>query len=56
MGRLVDKDMYHVAIVRSQLTRSIATIFDDIKEEIVQGFDGQIKASSDGLSPSVPPY
>ncbi|KAL5483395.1 hypothetical protein ACEPAI_8626 [Sanghuangporus weigelae] len=45
MGRLIDNDMYHVAIVRSQLTRNIAALFDGIKEEIALGFDEGINAS-----------
>lgn len=48
VGRLVDKDYYHVAIVRSQLTRNIAAIFDDVKEEIALGYDEEINANDAG--------
>ena len=40
--------MYHVPIVRSQLTRNIGALFDGIKEEIVLGFDESINASGFG--------
>ncbi|EJD07780.1 cytochrome P450 [Fomitiporia mediterranea MF3/22] len=44
MGRLVDADLYHVPIVRTQLTRSISGLFEGIKEEIELGFEEGINA------------
>ena len=49
MGKLVDSDLYHVAIVRSQLTRNITVLFDAIKEEIALGFEESIGANGLGI-------
>ena len=53
MGRLVDGDLFHVPIVRTQLTRSISGLFDGIKEEIELGFEEGINAKGSGAFPSL---
>ena len=36
------KDKYHVDIIRSQLTRSIAVTFKDVREELIMAMDDLI--------------
>ncbi|KAI5118158.1 hypothetical protein M0805_005780 [Coniferiporia weirii] len=47
LGELVAKNQYHIPIVRSQLTRNIGTLFDEIKDEVVCAFEDSIPAKGD---------
>ncbi|KAF8844183.1 cytochrome P450 [Paxillus ammoniavirescens] len=39
MGHDIHHNPYHVAIIRSQLTRNLATLYPDIRDEIVTAFE-----------------
>ena len=50
LGRYVVEDRYHTEVVRSQLTRNIAGLFDDIKDEITQAYSDNIVLEGSGMS------
>ena len=41
-------DSYHVDIIRTKLTRNIADIFKDVRDELVRSLDASIPTSGDG--------
>ena len=41
-------DSYHVDIIRTNLTRNIADIFKDVRDELVRSLDASIPTSGDG--------
>ncbi|THH09628.1 hypothetical protein EW145_g1863 [Phellinidium pouzarii] len=47
LGALVAKNAYHVPIVRSQLTRNVVVLFDEIIDEVTRAFDENIAAIGD---------
>lgn len=47
MGREIDDNAYHVNVVRNQLTRNLAHLFDDLRDEIAAAFHDNIP-STDG--------
>ena len=47
MGPLNANDGYHVDIVRSQLTRNIAVIFKEVREELIMAMDDMIPTNED---------
>ena len=49
IGPQIRTDPYHVAIVRTPLTRNLGSRFDDIKDEISTGFRDLIPAKDDGI-------
>lgn len=42
------EDRYHTDVVRTQLTRNIAGLFDDIKDEITQAYSDNIVLEGSG--------
>lgn len=36
------RDAYHIPIIRTQLTRSLSTLFDDIRDELCASFNDAI--------------
>lgn len=42
LGRKLDDEPYHIATVRSPLTRGLVSRFDDIRDEIVESFKDYI--------------
>lgn len=50
LGDYVVEDRYHTEVVRSQLTRNIAGLFDDIKDEITQAYSDNIVLEGSGMS------
>ncbi|TDL22834.1 cytochrome P450 [Rickenella mellea] len=44
--RLADND-FHVAIIRSQLTRNLGVVFPEVRDEIVQSFEELIPSSNE---------
>jgi len=48
MGERISTDAYHVATIRTPLTRNIAARFSDIRDEIVAAFDDIIPAKENG--------
>jgi hypothetical protein len=48
LGPEIETNHYHVAIVRSQLTRNLSVLFDDIRDEISCAFDDVISAKAGG--------
>ena len=47
MGVLNANDEYHVDIIRSQLTRNIAVISKEVREELIMAMDGLIPTHED---------
>jgi len=47
LGRRFDDDPYHVATVRSPMTRNLAYRFEDIRDEIVESFNDYIPVTED---------
>ncbi|KAI5118159.1 hypothetical protein M0805_005781 [Coniferiporia weirii] len=47
LGELLVKSQYHIPIVRSQLTRNIVNIFDQITDEVVCAFEDGIPTKGD---------
>ena len=41
-------DSYHVDIIRTKLTRNIADLFKDVRDELVRSLDASIPTSGDG--------
>jgi hypothetical protein len=41
-------DTFHIDIIRSKLTRNIAVIFKEVREELVMAMDDFIPMSGDG--------
>ncbi|GJJ07761.1 hypothetical protein Clacol_001966 [Clathrus columnatus] len=50
MGRTIVTNEYHVGVVRSQLTKNLSVLFDDLREEIQSAFD-DIIPQTDGREP-----
>ncbi|CAL1693826.1 unnamed protein product [Somion occarium] len=50
-GHEVHDDPIHVEIIRAHLTRHIASIFPDVRDEIVSAFNDHIPATSDQWMP-----
>ncbi|KAA1468096.1 cytochrome P450 [Dentipellis sp. KUC8613] len=48
LGNAVNNNPYHISIIRSQLTRNLASIFPDVREELVAAFDDAIPAKEHG--------
>ena len=48
MGPSISEDPYHIPIVRSQLTRNIATIFPDLRDEVATAFTDLLDLKGDG--------
>lgn len=48
LGRAIAHNPYHVAIVRAQLTRNIAAIFPNIREELSSAFSDTIPTHGKG--------
>lgn len=38
LGPAIHHNMYHVAIIRSQLTRNLGALFPDVHDEIIHSF------------------
>jgi len=49
LGMLNEEDTYHTHVIRSRLTRSIATIFDQLHDEAVEAWAELIPGASDGM-------
>jgi hypothetical protein len=47
-GPEVVDNPYHVAVVRSQLTRNLQVLYADIRDEIVTSFDDVLDLRGDG--------
>lgn len=45
LGRAFDDSPYHIAVIRSPLTRNLSNRFDDIRDEIVESFKDHIPAT-----------
>ena len=46
---LLDRDTtYHVDIIRTKLTRNIAVIFEEVRDELVRSLDASIPMNGDG--------
>lgn len=50
----MNDDAYHIPIVRTTLTRNIAAIFDDIRDEITTAFSDIVALKGDGTLTRVP--
>ena len=48
MGPAMANNLYHIEVVRSQLTRNIGTLFGEVKDEIGLAFDEYI-GQTDGM-------
>ncbi|KAI0033519.1 cytochrome P450 [Vararia minispora EC-137] len=48
LGPEIETNHYHVPIVRSQLTRNLGVLFDDIRDEVVSAFNDVIPVKDDG--------
>lgn len=48
LGHYTVANPYHVPIIRTQLTRNIADLFDEIKDEISQAFSDNIVLEGNG--------
>jgi hypothetical protein len=44
------EDPYHIPVVRSQLTRNIAALYDDIRDEVIEAFNDLIPVKDDDSS------
>ena len=44
------KNHYHLHVVRNQLTRSLTSLFDDVRDEIEHAFNDLIPAKENGES------
>ena len=42
------EDGFHVEVIKTQLTRKLGSVFDDIRDEIVNTFDYHIPVKDDG--------
>ncbi|KAH8113856.1 cytochrome P450 [Phellopilus nigrolimitatus] len=47
LGELVVKNQYHIPVVRTQLTRNIGVLFDDVRDEVERAFEDNIGAKGD---------
>ncbi|GJJ07760.1 hypothetical protein Clacol_001965 [Clathrus columnatus] len=50
MGRTIVANEYHIGVVRSQLTKNLSVLFDDLREEIQSAFDDIIPQTDDWVS------
>lgn len=50
LGPTISTNEYHVGVVRSQLTKNLAHLFDDLREEIQVAFDDNIPLTGDWTS------
>jgi hypothetical protein len=48
-GMLNEEDNYHNHVIRSRLTRNLASIFDRVHDEIVEAWAERITGTSDGM-------
>ena len=48
LGRFVVEDRYHNEVVRSQLTRNIAGLFDEITDEISTAYSENVVLEGNG--------
>ena len=46
---LDNEDTYHNDLIRSKLTRNIATTFDQVQDELVQALADYIPVAGDGM-------
>jgi hypothetical protein len=51
MGEGMVTDPYHIPVVRGAMTRNLASILPDVKEEIMVAFDDVIPVRGLGMSP-----
>jgi cytochrome P450 len=47
MGSNFQSNLYHVPIIRNQLTKNIGTVFPEVQDEIMQVFDDEIHPTAD---------
>ncbi|KAI0059479.1 cytochrome P450 [Artomyces pyxidatus] len=47
LGEEFEKDSYHIPLVRTQLTRNLGVLFDDMRDELVAAFEDMIPARDD---------
>ncbi|KZT08258.1 cytochrome P450 [Laetiporus sulphureus 93-53] len=48
LGPNIQRNTYHVPIIRSQLTRNLASLFPDLRDEIVAAFEDEIPLKDEG--------
>ncbi|KAI0066399.1 cytochrome P450 [Artomyces pyxidatus] len=44
MGKELEEDAYHISVIRSQLTRNLGVLFDNMRDELVAAFEDMIPA------------
>ena len=54
MGKNISENVYHVSVIRSQLTRNIAVIVPEIKDEVSAAFTGILGLEGDGMYTNAP--
>jgi hypothetical protein len=50
LGKDIASNRYHVAVVRSQLTRNIGSKFSEIRNELAQAFTDNIPCTDGGAT------
>lgn len=50
LGHEIFSDPYHIPVIRSALTKNLASRFPDIHDEIVQSFHDALNLEGDGTS------
>ena len=47
-GELELKNEYHVDVIRSKLTRSLAVTFKEVRDELIRTLDASVSVRGDG--------
>jgi hypothetical protein len=50
MGRKIGEDRYHVSVIRGTMTRSLAAVFPEIREEVMESFKQVLPLSGSGIA------